>query len=200
MGKYSEALRKIEEERKKEDGINESGKPSWNLKPYMIAALLLLVFVLAVAYGYGLRHGARLPEDSALEHGVIPVDRGADPTEIVEGEDLLQNVEQILKLSYGKDGITNEQTVSVNDQVQADYYTVQLGAYQEETRARQEVIKLTQEGLNVFALNAGRFYAVCAGRFTTRDQAAFQLLELKKGTFQDGRYQDAFVRLVKLKK
>ena len=54
MGKYSEALRKIEEERKKESGVIGSGNSNPNLKRYVIAAILLLIFVLAIAYGYGL--------------------------------------------------------------------------------------------------------------------------------------------------
>jgi hypothetical protein len=198
MGKYSEALRKIEEERKKSEP-SASKKPVSNAKPYITGILLFLVFISAAVYGYGLRHGARLSKESALKDQMSSNQEGAEPVRIDEGEDLLQNIEKMLILSYDEDAV-NDQAVPRAQQAQkADYYTVQLVAYQEEIRARQEVQKLVQGGLDVFVLDSGQFYVVCSGRFSSRDQATDWLFTLKNSTFQNGLYQDAFIRLVKLK-
>ena len=197
MGKYTEALRKIEEERKKDES-SPFPKSGPHLKRYVIGAFLLLGFILAAAYGYGLRHGSRSPKMSLSEHETVPVSESGDATGMEGDKDLLQNVEKMLLLSYGKDEVS-ETPSSQPAQTQANYYTVQLAAYQEESRARNENMKLNQEGLDVFILDAGQFYVVCIGHFPDRQQATERLFELKNSTFQDGRYQDAFVRLIKPK-
>ena len=171
MGKYTEALKKIEEERKKDDSSPFPKSGSY-LKRYVIGIFLLLGFILAAAYGYGLRHGSRSPKMSLSEHETVPVPESGEVSEIPSSQPA---------------------------QAQAHYYTVQLAAYQEENRARNENMKLNQEGLDVFILDAGQFYVVCVGHFPDRQQATERLFELKNSTFQDGRYQDAFVRLIKPK-
>ena len=190
MGKYSEALKKIEEERKKESGAIGSGNSNPNLKRYVIAAILLLIFVLAIAYGYGLRHGVRSVK-AQPSYEAIP----SSGENTNESEALLQDVEKMVQLSYGEEEASEKSTSAAN-QLQGDYYTIQLAAFQEEIRARQEVQKLTHEGLDVFVLDSGQFYVVSLGRFLDRNQATERLSELKKSNG----FQDAFIRLVKIKK
>ncbi|MBI4358070.1 MAG: SPOR domain-containing protein [Candidatus Omnitrophica bacterium] len=192
MGRYSEALRKIEAERNKRDKSFSSDSISRKSIGFPFWVAVFSVILLAVVYGFGLRTGARVSEMSShlqsSPRAELTFARTLNPKPVLpEMAPTPPNVTPEVKQSLPE----VEQWVS-------DFYTIQLVAYRSEESAREEARKLRDEGYRSLILKGTTYYSVCIGKFPDEVAADGTLSELRS-SFPEGAYQDAFVRIVRRK-
>lgn len=221
MGKYTEALRKLEEERKKKK-LESSGAPSKssfrNLRAYAIGTTVCVAISLLLVYAYGVLSGTRLatrgayrelPSRGPTAEVEPPSPQAVDPSRSVdpltEGGDnalLLESVEKMIELSY-QDLPPVQQEENAEDaeaqvQRQDEFYTIQLVTYENRERAKEEANTLRVQGHQTFILRSNRFYTVCVGKFADASRAARSFPEIRS-VIGEATYPDAFVRFVKPK-
>ncbi len=210
MGRYSDALQKIEEERKKK-GLGPFqapfGKSSPVFRNYAIGIVAVLVIVLAVVYIRGVRKGMRLasmpsPEKNSSE----PQKPLSNEVAATEGNTaLLDNLERMMKMSYeakpqaSSPAAVPDASGQAIQQSKTNFYTVQLVAYQDVVRAREEASRLNQEGYRAIILRGGKYFAVCIDKFDDKTQADARLSEIRDA-LGETMYPGAWVRLVKTKR
>ena len=201
MGRYTDALRKLEEEKYKRRP-ESSGLPpvrSSRFKPYLIGAFVCLIIALILVYAFGVRQGAEITKASVPEPPLpVPV-QGAGTTssvnQLAAGGDnalLLESVEDTMKLSY------NAPTSNETSVPQLEFYTIQLVTYESSERAQAEAERLKADGFSAFIVRNGKYYEVCIEKFETQVPALNRLSEIRSSSGADF-YRDAFVRFVKRK-
>ena len=64
MGRYTEALRKLEEERnkKRSDSLGPKPPSKFGFKAFVIGAAVCAVVILVLVYAFGVRRGGKLVE------------------------------------------------------------------------------------------------------------------------------------------
>ncbi len=208
MGKYTEALRKIEEERTKKiqdpDSILSKGV---NLKSYAIGIAVAAGIVILLVYAYGVYRGSRSKE-AVNDAQPIPEVPPPPPDEHAL---LLENVEKMMQLSMNQ-GIATVSTsrpspepppaeettpMPVVPEMSKDFYTVQVAAFEQEQTAKNEAQKLVTKGYKPLILKGTGLFKLCIGKFPTKEEADAELLKIKS---EDQSYHEAFSRLVKRKK
>ena len=115
MGKYTEALRKIEEERNKQKPNFEGEAPRLSFKAYAIGIVVALLIGSVAIFAYGVRRGIRSSQVSsasisppALTVSDAPKAEGTsvvispvgEVAESGENKMLLENLEKMMDLSY----------------------------------------------------------------------------------------------------
>ncbi len=201
MGKYTDALRKIEEERIKKIEPTVPVLASFNFRPYVIGIAAVAVITALTIYGYGVQRGSELKKSvSAAE-----ISPEISPVHQVSNTDqnalLLQNVENMIKTEVNPP-IPQPITPIELSPVPApappqDFYTVQLVAYGQEEKANLEAQKLLGQDFRPLILHSSKLFKVCVGKFETKDQANLELENIK--TTKHMTSPDAFIRLVKAK-
>ena len=197
MGKYSEALRKIEEERGKVSLFSTSNpQPNW--RPYVLIFFVTAGILLVGIYGYGVYSGRQIKEKEVKAQIPLPVQ--AD-----QSTQLLENVEKMMQLDYKTDQpslktdikpvvpVQQVKTVALKE----DFYTIQLIAYQDEKLAKAEAEKLSLEGYKILIFRGEKYFKVSIGKYADQAEAQTTLAKIKNqfGT----KYHDAFIRFVKNK-
>ena len=219
MGKYSEALRKIEEERLKGKAtpLSLSAQPKQNLKwkGYAIGATVFIAIILLSVYAHGVRKGMRAAETLSLEvpvtQALLPPAEEPEPIGSVgqlaeSGKDelLLNSLEGMMRLSYQENpSVPEAQSASSDEETTPapppqNFYTIQLASFQNVESAREEAKKLMDQGYQAIVLRSSKYYSVCVDKFENAAQAAERLIQLKDA-FGGKVYQDTFVRFVRQK-
>ncbi|MBI3999201.1 MAG: SPOR domain-containing protein [Candidatus Omnitrophica bacterium] len=214
MGKYSEALRKIEEERLKGKvtplSLSAQPKQSRKWKGYAIGATVFIAIILLSVYAHGVRKGMRAAETLSLEASLPPAEEpepiGSVGQLAESGKDelLLNSLEGMMKLSYQENpSVSEAQSASNNEEPTPapppqNFYTIQLASFQNVESAREEAKKLMDQGYQAIVLRSSKYYSVCVDKFENAAQAAERLIQLKDA-FGGGVYQDTFVRFVRQK-
>ena len=207
MGRYTDALRKLEEEKYKRRP-ESSGLPparSSRFKPYAIGVVVCLVITLILVYAFGVRQGAEIIKTSVPVPAPVPeppssapvqeADTTSSVNQLAAGGDnalLLESVEDMMKLSYSAP-TSNETPVP-----QLEFYTIQLVTYESSERAQVEAERLKANGFSAFIVRNGKYHEVCIEKFETRAPALNRLSEIRSSSGADF-YPDAFVRYVKRK-
>ncbi len=212
MGKYTEALRKIEEERVKKVPDPKVLSHNLDFRNYAIGISVVGVVIIILVYSYGVYSGSRSKKPVPAEISV------ASPVQQVSNADqnamLLENVEKMMQLPLSQERpvikpevnaqvestIKPEETGTPNIETPApkDFYTIQLVAYEQESMAKLEARKLLAQGYKPLILRSSNFFKVCIGKFPIKEQAELELQRIKT-TFDGRTYYDAFIRLVKAK-
>ena len=201
MGRYTEALRKIEEERVKQIPTARIVPHSFPVRNYVLGISIFTVVVIIIVYAYGVYNGSQHRKKQVMIDlpAVSPVHQvsNADQNTL-----LLENVEKMLQLSTQgeKPALKTEVNTDLKQPItsnEIDFYTIQLTAYNQEPTAELEARKLLEQGYQPLVLRGSKFFKVCVGKFPTKEAADFELQKIKATTA--GRYQDAFIRLVKSK-
>ncbi len=204
MGKYTDALRKIEEERVKKFEKIELPVPvstSFNFRPYAIGIAVVALIAAITIYAYGVHRG------SQLKKGVpaTEISPEVSPVQQISNTDqnalLLANVENMIKTEVNPpvpEPITPIEALPKPAPASPqDFYTVQVIAYRQEDKAKLEAQKLLGQDFQPLILRGSKLFKVCVGKFETKDQANLELENIK--TTKHLAYPDAFVRLVKAK-
>lgn len=208
MGRYSEALQKIEEERKKK-GLDpfqtSSEKRNLVFRNYAIWIFGVLVVVLAIVYIHGVRKGMHLANAPVLDNNAAETQKPLNEMAASEGNTaLLDNLDRMMKMSYeAKLSSSPSSTISagstkVAQQNKTDFYTIQLASYQDIARAREEANKLNQAGYRAIILRGGKYFSVCVDKIDDKTQANMRLAEVKTA-LGETTYPGAWVRSVKAK-
>ncbi|GEM_PF-5604993 len=203
MGKYTEALRKIEEERVKQIQEQPTIKAaSFNLRSYAIGIIAAATLFMILIYAYGVYSGTRLAKKfNTVEAPTIsPIPQMSN---IDQNTAVLENIEKTLQLS-STEPMESKPVVNTQPKLELkeekNFYTVQLVAYQQEAVAKLEARKLSQMGFRpIIILRGTNLFKVCVGMFETNEQAN-QELERIRQTSTGATYQGLFVRWVKAKK
>ncbi len=212
MGRYSEALRKIEEERKKK-GLEPLQKPSdgnhFAFRNYGLGILAILAIVLVVVYLHGVQKGMHLASVPSPVKNSSEVQKPLNEMTASEGDTaLLENLERMMKMSYEVKPEVKPQVPTSNaapvvssqetGQNKTDFYTIQLVAYQDIVRAREEADKLNQQGYRAIIVRSNKYFGVCIDKFDDKSQANMRLAEVKNA-LGETKYPGAWVRFVKAK-
>ena len=155
-----------------------------------LIVLLILIIVISVAYAFGVATGRGTSQREEKSHPSILVlnNEAAPGTQTDDSnyrttEDIQEEVP-----------MTAPSVVQTED-IQAiprEGWTVQIVTYTDQSRAREEVAKLRDEGLHPFIIPSGKYYQVCVNTFANR-RAALKML----ATFAtDPQYFDAYVRKI----
>jgi len=208
MGRYSEALQKIEEERKKK-GLDPFQKPSsrnhFAFRNYTIGILAVLIIVLVIVYIYGVQKGMHLASVSSPVRNSPEAQKPLNEVAASEGDTaLLENLERMMKMSYEAkpqvptSGVAPTVSSQETKQNKTDFYTIQLAAYQDIVHAREEAGKLNQEGYRAIILRSNKYFAVCIDKFDNKSQADTRLAEIKNA-LGETMYPGAWIHFVKAK-
>lgn len=184
MGKYTEALRKIEEERIKKIQDPQVVPNHLNYRNYVVGIAIVVLVAAIVIYSYGMYRGSQLNKKRVAAEMPAAV----SPVHQVSNSDqnalLLENVENMMRLSQ-------------DPEKAADFYTVQLIAYEQEGAAKSEAQKLIDQGYRPLILRGSKYFKLCVGKFETKKEAETEMKNIKSTNSHF--YQDAFIRLVKAK-
>ena len=195
MGRYSEALQKIEEERKQK-GLEPFGSPSGKkllgLKNYAIGMAAVSIVVLVLVYAHGIQKGKESVSPSVQTSGSnSPLNEMA----AAEGNSaLLENLDRLMKVP---DQTKPDVPIPTSDPLKTDFYTIQLVSYQSVERAREEALKLNEKGYHAIILRSGKYQAVSIDKFDDKARATRRLNELRSAL--GSTYPGALVRFVKVK-
>lgn len=209
MGRYSEALRKIEEERKKK-GLGPfqepSGKSRFAFRNYAMGTLAVLLIVLAVVYVHGFQEGLRLANTAgSVKNSSSEAQKPLNEMAASEGNTaLLENLERMMKMSYEAkpqvptSGIAPTVSSQETKPNKTDFYTIQLAAYPDIVHAREEASKLSQKGYRAIILRSNKYFAVCIDKFEDKARADVRLAKVKSA-LGETMYPGAWVHFVKAK-
>ena len=222
MGKYSEALRKIEEERLKGNSLPSPGWPVRKLKFYLVVTAVILFVLVVAVYGHGIRKGLNLASTSqpqavsqAKAEAIAPTAQKLETpvSETPKSQDnsmLLNSVEQLAELTYqdsktlsassGGSEMPTEAGVNQPTLVKQSegFYTIQLASFQDREAAKSVAEDLRDEGYSAFVVLSSKYSAVCIDKFDVKTNAKARLSEIKS-SLSGTKYQDAFIRYVKPK-
>ena len=198
MGRYSEALRKIEEERQKKDPSLFVGEGNFRkVKPYLITLGIIFFVIILSIYGYGIREGMRLrsPSNNQLTTFKEPKQEIALSVTSPQPDNavLLNTVEQMVGLTYSKASPEPESL-----QMLQTFRTIQVASFKDHEAARSVAKDLSDQGHEAFVVLSGKYFSVCIGKFKEKAEAQTRFAELRTFLLEHG-YQDAFVRYVKRK-
>ncbi|MBI1978144.1 MAG: SPOR domain-containing protein [Candidatus Omnitrophica bacterium] len=207
MGRFSEALKKLEEERRDQKGIRSEShvQRRKRFKHYLVSLIILVVMIAAAVYGYGLRKGLDLaktetipPTPQAIENveAVTRAQPEAEPAPKPEDALLLSAVEQMVKLNY-EEGASTPPASAPSEPLQ-NFYTIQLANFQDAEAARFVAKDLRAQGYATFVVRSGKYSAVCVEKFANKEEARLRLMELRNSS-GGTQHQDAFVRYIKPK-
>lgn len=199
MGRFSEALKKIEEERHRREGTQaESFAPKGRgFKRYLISFAIIFAIIGLAVYGYGLRKGLDLAKTETIP---LPqkaeIEPTPEPASKPEDALLLSAVEQMVKLNYEEEQPTPP-AETPQESIQ-NFYTIQLASFQDAEAARFVAKDLRAQGYETFVVKSGKYFAVCVEKFASKEEARLRLTEIRSSS-GGTQYQDAFVRYVKPK-
>ena len=194
MGKYTEALRKIEEERIKQVQAPEIAAGSFNLRKYILGISVIALIVMITVYAYGVYSGSKLKQQSSVSTVEQPISSAHQVSNADQSALLLENVEKMMQVPVPTENVVPK----ILSPKLKDFYTVQLIAYQQEAQAKTAAQKLVSQGYQeIIILRGASLFKVCTGKFETEEQANTELHKIRGQA--DSVYKDAFIRFVKAK-
>lgn len=194
MSKYTEALRKIEEERIKQVQAPEIAARSFNLRKYILGISVIALIVMITVYAYGVYSGLKLKQQSSVSTVEQPISSAHQVSNADQSALLLENVEKMMQVPVPTENVVPK----ILPAKLKDFYTVQLIAYQQEAQAKTAAQKLVNQGYQaIIILRGASLFKVCTGKFETEEQANTELHKIRGQA--DSVYKDAFIRFVKAK-
>jgi tetratricopeptide (TPR) repeat protein len=108
--------------------------------------------------------------------------------ENVGNSDKAKRMEGILKRILSADEEQNEKIEEkpreeIVEKTEVGYYTVQLGAYEDQKWLQYFLEKLKENNVEYFVRESGQYSRICSGKFETRDDAEKYLEEIKNKGF-----------------
>ena len=222
MGRFSDALQKIEEERLKKNLFrpkDRSVERVRQFKNYGIGLLVISVITLIAVYAYGVRTGSRVqkmntnePQTSAVGAPSLstskPVSSVLEIAQTDENRMLLESVERMVEhpveaepeapVVLAPQAQESLPVPGTQGSEQHDFYTLQIASYEDEASARSQAEVLLSKGYRPIILRGSQSYTLCVGKFTERLPAEEKLSALKSSLADLG-FSDVYIRFAKRK-
>lgn len=90
-----------------------------------------------------------------------------------------------------KQVITDQQHVTTVSTSIDKLYTIQVASLTKEDLARKEIKKLKAQGYEASVIKSDKFYLICVGGFSTKQEASAQFTKLRET------YKDCYIRKIK---
>lgn len=140
--------------------------------------------------------GADPGEPGTAGQPVLTQGEGAGPQGVSGLQAELREAAKDLEKPINPPAAAKKEIPVITPDVPENFFTIQLAAYRQQDRARQEAERLAEKGYKAFLLRAGGMYQVCIENFKNASSAREKLAEIRT----DGQikvYQGAYVRPIK---
>jgi len=155
----------------------------------IIVLCIILVMTCVLFFSFGVERGRRLVLNIQAPPAAISVDLPS-PEAIPEVTETIE-VSAGVALPAPIEATTDSEIIQVPVErvlTEADFFTIQVASYKQDSAAQREAKRLSESGYEIFVLAKGNFSIVCVGKFSGKDEAKEFSKKLKS------KYTDLLVR------